>query len=84
MEINESKLHHNTPIWSIGQQMLERKLLYEVSDVARLRHLSLRTEETRLQLEAIIITVMVLEMKAPHGRDLVALRPLISLRGSAA
>jgi len=34
-------------------------------------------------LEAIIITAMVLEMKAPHGRDLVALR-LTSLRGSAA
>ncbi len=59
-----------------GQQMPERKLLDQVSDVARLRHLSLRTEETRPQLEAIIITVMVLEMKAPHGRDLVALRPL--------
>ena len=35
-------------------------------------------------MEAIIITVMVLEMKAPHGRDLVALGPLTSLRGSAA
>ena len=56
--------------------MPERKLLDQVSDVARLRHLSLRTEETRPQLEAIIITVMVLEMKAPHGRDLIALRPL--------
>ena len=66
------------------QQMPERKLLDQVSDVARLRHLSLRTEETRPQLEAIIITVMVLEMKVPHWRDLVALRPLTSLRGSAA
>ena len=64
--------------------MLERKLLDQVSDVARLRHLSLRTEETRPQLEAIIITVMVLEMKVPHVRDLVALRPLTNLRGSAA
>ena len=58
------------------QQMLERKLLDQVSDVARLRHLSLRTEETGPELEAIIITVMVLEMKAPHARNLVALRPL--------
>jgi len=64
--------------------MPERKLLDQVSDVARLRHLSLRTEEAGPQLEAIIITVMVLEMKAPHGRDLVALRPLTSLRGCAA
>jgi len=62
--------------------MPERRLLDQVSDAARLRHLSLRTEETRPELGA-IITVMVLEMKAPHGRDLVALRPLTSLRGSA-
>jgi hypothetical protein len=40
-----------------------RKLLDQVSDVARLRHLSLSTEEAGPQLEAIIITVMVLEMK---------------------
>lgn len=26
---------------------------------------------------AIIITIMVLEMKAPHGADLTALRPLV-------
>ena len=58
------------------QQMPERKLLDQVTDVARLRPLSLRTEETGPELEAIIITVMMLEMKAPHGRDLVALRPL--------
>ena len=50
-----SQPHHHTPIWSIRQQMPERKLLDQVSDVARLRHLSLRTEETRPQL-AIIIT----------------------------
>jgi hypothetical protein len=31
--------------------MPERKLLDQVSDVARLRHLSLRTEETRPQLD---------------------------------
>jgi len=31
-----------------------------------------------------IVTVMMLEMMAPHGRDLAALRPLTSLRGSAA
>ncbi len=43
--------------------MPERKLLDQISDVARLRHLSLRTEETWPQLEAIIITVIVLEMK---------------------
>ena len=49
--------------------MPERKLLDQVSDVARLRHLSLRTEETGPQLEAIIITVMVLEMKAPASED---------------
>jgi hypothetical protein len=64
--------------------MPERKLLDHVSDVARLRHLSLRTEKTGPQSEAIIITVMVLETKAPQGRDLVALRPLTGLRGSAA
>src|SRR5450759_2151231 len=40
-----SQLHNNTPIWSIRQQMPERKLLHQVSDVARLSHLSLRTEE---------------------------------------
>ena len=56
--------------------MPQRKLLDQVSDVVRLRHLSLRTEETRPELEAIIITVMVLEIKLPHGRDLVALRSL--------
>ena len=69
---------------SMVQQMPERKLLDQISDVARLRHLSLRTEETMPQLETIIITVMVLEMKVPHGRDLVVLRPLTSLRGCAA
>jgi len=54
------------------QQMPGRKLLDQVSDVARLRHLSLRTEETGPQLEAIIITVMVLEMNLPHWRELVS------------
>src|SRR5262245_5341356 len=31
---------------------------------------------------AIIITIMVLEMKVPHGTDFVALRPLIPVFGS--
>ena len=41
--------------------MPERRLLDHVSGVARLRQLSLRTEETGPELEAILITVMVLE-----------------------
>jgi len=36
---------------SIMRQMPERKLLDQVSDVARLRHWSLRTEETGPQLD---------------------------------
>src|SRR5205807_8749334 len=44
--IRYPQLHHNTPVWSIVRQMPERKLLDQVSDVARLRHLSLRTEDT--------------------------------------
>jgi len=57
-----------SPCYDPTTQMPERKLLDQVSDVARLRHLSLRIEETRPRLEAIIITVMVLEMKVPHGK----------------
>ncbi len=49
--------------------MPERKLLDQVSDVARLRPLNLRTEETRPQLEVIIITVMVLEDEGANIRS---------------
>jgi hypothetical protein len=40
----------------------------------------MQAQFTNLFREAIIITVMVLEMKAPHGRDLIALRTLTSSR----